>query len=372
MNRTPFRHQVETFLTECGICINGDQPCDLHIHNSHLYGRLLAKGSMGLGESYMDGWWDVADLTGFLHRLLMARLDERVHSWVEIAGFIKAWFWNLQKSSRAFKVGQHHYDMGNDLYKQMLGKRLVYSCGYWREADNLDDAQVAKMDLVCRKLGLKRGQRVLDIGCGWGEMAKYAAEAYSVEVVGVTISGQQALYAQELCKGLPVDIRLEDYRNLNEKFDHILSIGMFEHVGVKNYATYMQVARRCLKDDGLFLLHTIGGNKSVNTANPWVAKYIFPNGMVPSARQIANAIEGVFIFEDWHNFGADYERTLTAWRNNYEAHWNELCATRDERFYRMWRFYLSGAAAAFRARRNQLWQLVLSPRGVPNGYQRVS
>jgi cyclopropane-fatty-acyl-phospholipid synthase len=372
MNRASFRRQAEMLLAECDIRINGDRPWDLHVHNPDLYGRLLAKGSMGLGESYMDGWWDTNDLNGFLYRLLMARLDERVHSWAETAGFIKAWFWNLQKSSRAFRVGQYHYDMGNDLYKHMLGKRLVYSCGYWREADNLDDAQVAKMDLVCRKLGLEQGQRVLDIGCGWGEMAKYAAETYGVEVVGVTISKQQALYARELCKDLPVNILLKDYRELNEKFDHILSVGMFEHVGVKNYATYMQVARRCLKDDGLFLLHCIGGNKSVNHADPWVAKYIFPNGMVPSARQITNAIESIFIFEDWHNFGADYSRTLTAWHNNYEAHWDELRTTRDERFYRMWRFYLSGTAASFQARRNQLWQIVLSPRGMPNGYQRVS
>lgn len=369
MSQAGFRRQVETLLSECGVRVGGHEPWDIQVRNPKFYGRVLAQGSMGLGESYMDGWWDVEDLDGFLFRLLRAGLDERVHSWAEIAGFLKAKLWNLQKPSRAFEVGQYHYDMGNDLYREMLGKRLVYSCGYWREADNLDDAQLAKLDLVCRKLGLQPGQRVLDIGCGWGEMAKYAAEAYGVEVVGVTVSDEQARYAREICQGLPVDIRLQDYRELDEKFDHLLSIGMFEHVGVKNYRTYMKVARRCLKADGLFLLHSIGGNESVNTTDPWIAKYIFPNGMVPSAKQITDAIEGVFIFEDWHNFGADYDRTLMAWLNNFESHWGDLSKSRDERFHRMWRFYLCAAAASFRIRHNQLWQIVLSPEGVPGGYR---
>jgi cyclopropane-fatty-acyl-phospholipid synthase len=217
--------------------------------------------------------------------------------------------------------------------------------------------------------------RVLDIGCGWGEALKFAAERYGVRGVGVTVSREQAEFARTLCDGLPIEIRLQDYRELDASeggFDRIFSLGMFEHVGVRNYATYFDVARRCLAPDapdgGLFLLHTIGGNRSVRYTDPWIARYIFPNSMLPSAKQIASAVEGRFVIEDWHNFGTDYDRTLQAWRANVERHWAVLPPRYDERFRRMWRFYLAASMASFRARRIQLWQLVLSPDGVPGGY----
>jgi len=251
----------------------------------------------------------------------------------------------------------------------MLGKRLVYSCGYWAKADNLDDAQAAKLDLVCRKLQLKTGQRVLDIGCGWGEALKYAAERYGVEGVGITVSQQQADYARELCAGLPIEIRLQDYHEVNERFDAVYSIGMFEHVGGRNYRAYFETVRRCLKNDGLSLLHCIGSNGAPAQPDPWIEKYIFPNSMIPAASQVTAALEDLFVVEDWHNFGADYDRTLTAWRANIEAAWPSLPASYDERFRRMWRYYLAASAAVFRCRRDQLWQLVLSPRGVPGGYR---
>jgi cyclopropane-fatty-acyl-phospholipid synthase len=263
----------------------------------------------------------------------------------------------------------------------MLGARMVYSCGYWRDAAGrplatLDEAQEAKLDLVCRKLGLHAGMRVLDIGCGWGEALKYAAERYGVSGVGITVSREQAAYARELCAGLPVEIRVQDYRDLvtgkDARFDRVFSIGMFEHVGVRNYRTYFDVAHRCLEEDspngGLFLLHTIGHNRSVRHTDPWIDRYIFPNSMLPSAAQIAGAVEGRFVIEDWHSFGHDYDLTLQAWRANIEAAWDTLPPRYDERFRRMWRYYLAGAMAGFRARRLQLWQLVLSPKGVPGGY----
>jgi len=251
----------------------------------------------------------------------------------------------------------------------MLGKRLVYSCGYWNEAEDLDGAQEAKLDLVCRKLGLASGMHVLDIGCGWGEALRFAATHYGVSGVGITISEEQAQFARALCTGLPIEIRSQDYRDLNERFDRIWSIGMFEHVGLKNYRIYFEVVRQCLAADGLTLLHTIGGSRSTNHTDPWIEKYIFPNSMLPSAMQISAAHEGLFVMEDWHNFGADYDRTLMAWRRNFEHDWPLLRDRYDERFYRMWRFYLSASAASFRCRRNQLWQIVLSPEGVPNGYR---
>ncbi|KRG68778.1 cyclopropane fatty acyl phospholipid synthase [Pseudoxanthomonas dokdonensis] len=368
MPQRRFERRIAGLFEEADVRIGGDRPWDIQVHDDHLYARLLAQGSLALGESYMDGWWDVARLDEFLSRLLQARLDERVHGAGELWDAMRARLFNQQTRSRSREVGLRHYDLGNDLYQAMLGQRLVYSCGYWREASDLDQAQAAKLDLVCRKLRLRPGMRVLDIGCGWGEALKFAAEQYGVSGVGVTISQEQADYARELCAGLPIEIRLQDYRELDEPFDAAFSIGMFEHVGVKNYRTYFEVARRLLPGHGLFLLHSIGTNRSVHRTDPWIARYIFPNSMLPSAAQISQAMEGLFVLEDWHNFGTDYDRTLQAWRDNVEAAWDALDVRYDERFRRMWRFYLSGSMATFRCRRSQLWQLVLSPNGVPGGY----
>lgn len=366
------RGRVERLLATADVRIGGDRPWDIVVHDARFYARVLLQGSLGLGESYMDGWWDAGSLDGFLYRILDARLDERARGLADLVDGVRARLQNLQSRRRAFAVGERHYDLGNELYEAMLGRYLVYSCGYWRHAENLDQAQEAKLDLVCRKLGLQPGMRVLDIGCGWGEALKFAAERYGVSGVGITVSREQAEYARRLCAGLPVEIRLQDYRALEGRFDRVFSVGMFEHVGVKNYPVYFEVARRCLAGDGpdagLFLLHTIGGNRSRARTDPWIARYIFPNSMLPSAAQIASAVEDRFVIEDWHNFGADYDRTLQAWRANVEAAWERLPPRYDARFRRMWRFYLAGAMASFRARRIQLWQVVLSPRGVPGGY----
>lgn len=361
--------RVSGLLQEAGVAIGGHHPQDIQVHDPRFHARVMAGGSLALGESYMDGWWDANQLDAFLLQLMQAHLDERVHGWRELADAVKARLFDLQAGHGAYEVGRRHYDLGNDLYQAMLGRRLVYSCGYWRDAQDLDGAQEAKLDLVCRKLGLRAGQRVLDIGCGWGEALKFAAERHGVSGVGITISEEQAAFARELCAGLPVEIRVQDYRELDEPFDAIFSIGMFEHVGDRNYRRFFQVVRRCLAADGLLLLHSIGSNVSRHRTDPWIARYIFPNSMLPSAAQVARAFEGLFVMEDWHNFGTDYDRTLQAWRDNIETAWPTLDAQRyDERFRRMWRFYLAGSMATFRCRHAQLWQIVLSPEGVPGGY----
>lgn len=227
------------------------------------------------------------------------------------------------------------------------------------------------MDLVCKKIGLKPGMKILDIGCGWGSFAKYAAEKYGVNVVGITVSREQMKLGNELCKGLQVEIRLQDYRDVEEKFDRIVSLGMIEHVGYKNFKTYMETVHKSLKSDGLFLLHTIGGNESVYTTNPWIEKYIFPNSMLPSAKQLTSASEGLFVLEDWHSFGTDYDRTLISWYKNFDTNWEKLKDAYDERFYRMWKFYLLVSAGSFRARNIQLWQIVFSKNGVEGGYTSI-
>ena len=362
-------HQrVEELLSHADIEINGRRAWDINVYNDDFYIRVIRSGSLGLGETYMEGMWDSPRLDEFIYRILKAKLQNKVHSLVDLSCFLQARLMNLQSSRRAYEVAEHHYDMDNGLYQRMLDKRMIYSCGFWKHAASLDEAQEAKLEMICRKLVLKPGMRVLDVGCGWGGMAQFAAENYGVEVVGITVSQEQVAVAKERCAGLPVDIRLQDYRNLNERFDRILSIGMFEHVGYKNYRTFIKKVRELLDADGLFLLHTIGSNISTTHCDPWFNKYIFPNGMLPSVAQLSDSIEGLFVMEDWHNFGADYDKTLVAWFNNFEKHWPQLKNKYGSRFYRMWKYYLLSFAGAFRARYSQLWQIVLSPEGVAGGY----
>jgi cyclopropane-fatty-acyl-phospholipid synthase len=363
---------VEAMLTKAGIRLNGTQPWDIQVHDQRFYKRVLSQGSLGLGESYMDGWWDCQALDVMVTKILDAGIDKMIPKNVTTAiAYAQAKLFNRQSSRRAFQVGEVHYDIGNDLYSRMLDERMTYTCGYWKNADSLDAAQEAKLDLVCKKIGLKKGQRVLDIGCGWGSFAQFAAQRYGAEVTGITVSKEQAELAKTRCAGLSVEIRLQDYREVKETFDQVVSLGMFEHVGYKNYSVYMETVRRVLKSDGLFLLHTIGGNRSVRHTDAWIEKYIFPNSMLPSIAQIAHSAENKFVVEDWHNFGNDYDTTLMAWHANFEKHWPELKDKYGERFGRMWCFYLLTCAATFRSRKNQLWQIVLSPNGVKGGYQSI-
>lgn len=367
---------VQDILSEAGISINGSNPWDIQIHNENLYERVLRDGSIGLGESYMDGWWDCEALEEFFYRLIPTEPENKIKKNIKIISYyLSSAILNKSKKSKAFQIAQRHYDIGNEIFKNMLDKRLVYSCAYWQNAKNLDEAQEAKLDLICRKLNLKPGSRVLDIGCGWGGFVNYASEKYNVSAVGITISKEQVEYAKDLCKGLPVEIRLQDYRDLNEKFDYIVSVGMFEHVGHKNYRIYMEIAHKCLKDDGLFLLHTIGNNVSKVACDPWIDKYIFPNSLIPSLKQISSSVEGLFVVEDLHNFGYHYYLTLMQWYKNFDKNWNEIKNNYkdkyDERFYRMWKYYLLSSAASFKCRDLQLWQIVLSKNGVQGGYQSI-
>lgn len=366
------KQMISDIFTKSGVQINGSNPWDIKIHDEGFYDRVLAQGSLGLGESYMDGWWDSDSIDEMMLRLIRAKLDEHYPlNFSSVTGYLTACVLNLQSKKRATIVGEQHYDTGNDLFSHMLDKRMAYSCGYWKNARTLDEAQEGKLDLICRKIDLQPGMRVLDIGCGWGSFAQFAAEKYGAEVVGITISKEQLELAKKRCAGLPVDLRFQDYRDVTEKFDRIVSVGQFEHVGSKNYRTYFKVSRRCLKNDGLFLLHTIGGNRTVRNGDPWLEKYIFPGGMLPSIKQIGGAIERNYVMEDWHNFSTDYDKTLLAWHANFNNSWDKLKSSYGERFYRMWNYYLLLCAACFRSRRIQLWQTVLSPEGVPGGYESI-
>lgn len=352
---------LRDLLSTAEITLNGNNPWDIEIKDERFFDRVLRDSSLGLGESYMDGWWDCSAIDEFINRVLRAKLDQKVR---KNARFIfqvaNAKLFNRQSESKAFEVGVRHYDLGNELYQAMLDKRMTYSCGYWKNTATLDEAQEAKLDLVCKKTGLKPGMKVLDIGCGWGSFAKYAAEMYGVTVVGITVSKEQLALGSQLCKGLPVEIRLQDYREIQGKFDAVISIGSMEHIGTKNYKTYMQVVDRCLNENGVALIHSIGSNKSITTGDPWSDKYIFPNGVLPSISQLGASMEDIFVMEDWHNFGPYYDNTLLAWHNNFEKGWPVLEPNYGKRFYRMWRYYLLSSAGGFRSRSQQLWQVVFT------------
>jgi cyclopropane-fatty-acyl-phospholipid synthase len=371
-------------FAQAGITINGSEPWDITVHDERFYTEILNDTELFMGESYMDKWWDCPALDQFFYRVLRADLDKKAlkipHFWRSaLRQHLFDWTYPIlhsQSRKKSLDVGREHYDIGNDLYECMLDKNMVYTCAYWKNAKSLDEAQEQKLHLICQKLYFKPGMTVLDIGCGWGSFAKFAAQNYGVSVVGITISKEQLRLAKERCQGLPVEIRFQDYRDLlhekSEQYDRVVSIGMFEHVGDQHYPKYMQVVFHCLKSEGLFLLHTIGSNATDRSINKWINAYIFPHGQLPSIGQIGQAIEKRFVMEDWHNFGSYYDLTLMAWHANLNSHWDKLKDHYSDRFHRMWNYYLLSCAGSFRARKNQLWQIVLSKGGVLGGYKRIS
>lgn len=370
---------ITKMLQEADVQINGKRPCDVKIHNEDFFKTLSFSPTLAIGEGYMKGWWDCERLDELVYRICRNNLDNQIYNkWQMRLQKALNNLLNLQTKLRSKDVAEKHYNLGNEFYRHMLGESLAYSCGYWKEAQNLTEAQYAKFDLICRKLQIQKGERILDIGCGWGTLAKYMAEKYDCEVVGVNISTEQVRLAQETNRHLPVKIVLSDYRddhnyNPSQKpFDKIVSVGQFEHVGAKNYRDYFEILHKNLKKDGLFLLHSIGKNYTSNYLEPWTDKYIFPNGILPSVKQIAGAVEHLFVIEDLHNFGSDYDKTLMAWYHNFQTNWEgKFSNLYDERFYRLWTYYLLSCAGTFRARSMQLWQIVLSPQGVLGGYQSI-
>lgn len=354
---------LRELLARADVQINGSRPWDMRVNDGRAYRRILTQWSLGAGEAYVDGDWDCERLDLMFERLLRAELDRTAPAAARLKLLLEGLrqrLFNLQSVDRAHQVGERHYDVCNDVFEAMLDSRMIYSCAYWAQAGDLEQAQLDKLDMICRKLVLQPGETLLDIGCGWGGLARYAAERYGVRVTGITISKAQLALAQARCSGLPVTLLLQDYRALQGRFDKVVSVGMFEHVGLKNYGVYFDTVRRLLAPDGLFLLHSIGVDRRAPHTDPWIERYIFPNGKLPAPGELAAALEGRFVVEDWHNFGPDYDRTLMCWAERFEAAWPRLRAGYDEAFRRMFRYYLLSCAGFFRSRQGQLWQLVLS------------
>lgn len=351
-------------LAHADIKLGGDRPWDITVNDERLFARVLRDGSLGFGESYVDGWWDAPQLDVTIDKLCRARLRDHVKdSWVLVAHAVKARLLNLQTATRSFGNGQHHYDIGNDLYEAMLDPRMLYTCAYYEPGTKtLADAQTRKLELVAEKIGLRPGMKILDLGCGWGGFAAFAAER-GATVTGYTVSGEQVAWAKQKYSHLPVDIRQDDYRNATGTFDAVVSIGLMEHVGPKNYRAYFELVDRCLAPEGVAFVHTIGGNRTTAHIEPWFDKYIFPNAVLPTLAAMIAAMQGIFIPEDVHNIGEHYDPTLMAWWENFDAAWPRLEARYGKQFYRMWKYYLLSCAGGFRARETQLFQLVMTRQG---------
>lgn len=353
---------VKKLLQTADVSVGGTRPQDICVHDDAFYARVIADGSLGLGESYMDKLWDANSLDAFFEKVIRANLERHVklnrHT---LLALIRANLTNMQTRARAKHVARKHYDESGVLPDAILDPYNQYTCAYFRDGtENLNQAQEKKLDLLCRKLQLKKEDRVLDIGCGWGGFAKYASKHIGCSVTGISISEEQIKYAKNFCKGLPVEIRHCDYRDLSGTYDKVLTCGMVEHVGKKNYRTLFRIIHEHLSDNGLYLLHTIGSNTSTSIVDPFMDKYIFPNGMLPSQEQISHAANGFFILQDTQNLGKHYDPTLMAWNENFQKNWSSIAGQYDERFKRMFEFYLLSCAGAFRAGSMQLWQMVFS------------
>jgi cyclopropane-fatty-acyl-phospholipid synthase len=360
------------YLEEAGVQVNGNNSWDIQVHHPDFYKRAILQGTLGIGESYMDGCWSCEAIDALFHRMLTAGLHKKIDVPVlrKIAN-LKSRLINLQNKIRSKAVADKHYNPDTDIILAFLDPYNQYTCAYFKETDDLNTAQRQKLALICQKLGLSAGDRVLDIGCGWGGFARFAAETIGCHVTGISIAQEQISFARDFCKGLPVEFHLADYRDIEGSFSKILVCGMIEHVGHQNYRRLMKIVCNHLDDNGLFLVQTIGGTTSLVTGDPWLLKYFFPNAMLPSIKQISESAEGLFTIEDIHNFGQYYDNTFMAWYANFIEHWPRIKDHYDDRLYRMWTYYFQHMAGTFRARLNQLWQIVFSKNGIPGGYLSV-
>ncbi len=359
-------------LALADVTINGDRPWDIQVHNTKLYERILKEGSFDLGESYIDGWWSCEALDQMIYKITRVALHTKYEAPFKLFRFLQYKLSNMQSKKRSTQVMKQHYDLGNDLFELMLDKNMQYTCAYWKDGDNLDQAQKNKIQLICDKIQLKPGMKILELGGGFGTLARHIASTYKCEVVSYNISTEQVKYARKICEGLPVKIVKADYRDARGLYDRVLAIGLCEHVGYKNYRSLMELAHHSLNDEGIFLLQTIGRNTSLwKPFDPWIQKYVFPHAHLPSIQQLSKAAEGLFVMEDWHSFGPHYDKTLMAWNDNFTKNWSKLNGSYDERFYRIWNFYLLACAGAFRSRDINLWQVVLSKGGIRTGYESI-
>ncbi len=376
------RALVTRLFNHAGIDIGGNAPWDIRVNNPRFYRRVL-QGSVGLGESYTDGDWDTPQLDSMIQRLLRTGAPSTAVAGAgRILQNLRSRIANMQTRRGSRAMAEQHYDLDHRLYTHFLGPHNQYTCCFFDGTDELRVAEECKLEMLCEKLELGPGDRVLDVGCGWGGFVRYAASTRGCTAVGISLSAEQIAYARKYAAGFDVEIVRCDYRDLPDRFpaasfDKILVCGMLEHVGYKNYRRLMKIIHELLSENGLFLLHTIG-NKDVTTiVDPWIEKYIFRNSMIPAMSQIADAVRGLFVIQAWENYGYYYSKTLRAWYENFNRNWPRIMEieTRqrfDERFRRMWNYYLLSCKAAFDVEELHLWQIVTSKYGARSDvYRRV-
>jgi cyclopropane-fatty-acyl-phospholipid synthase len=360
-----------TILDQAGVSINSSEPWSIQVKNERLWDRVVSQHELGLGESYMDGWWECQAIDQMLTKLVTVNAAAQLTPSLSVLfSALKSNIFNLQTKARAAKNAKHHYNIGNDLYERMLDSEMAYSCGYWKEATNLDQAQLNKFDLICKKLKLEKGMTLLDIGSGWGGFLRYAVKNYGVQATGISPADQQILLAKERSAGLKIDFYQMDYRDFTGRFDRIVSVGMMEHVGPKNFREFFNKCDELLAHDGIMLHHLISSTRSQNRTDGFFNRYIFPGGVIPSPSQITKAVEDLFVLEDVHNFGLDYDKTLMCWHKNINEKWDEL-PEYDNRFKRMWNYYLLASAAGFRSRSLSLNQYVFRKEGILEPYSSI-
>lgn len=350
----------KNLLQKADIQIEGIRPWDIRIRHPDFFKRIMLQGLLGLGESYMDGWWECDRLDIFIYKFLANKLDDAVpENFSDILMILSEKIFNRKSDDCDSRVLVKKYDIGYDVFTHMLDPYMQYSCGYWRNGATLAEAQEAKLKMICEKLQLAPGMRVLDIGCGWGGTAEYIARHYDVYVEGITNSTEEQKVAQSRCQGLDITIMLEDYQDLSDdKFDRVIALGTLEYIELKNYSDFFKAVARSLKPDGLFLLHSTGSTQLVNHVGPWLNKYIFPNGCLPSGQQLVQSIEPYFVIEDWDNLGTDYDKTLMSWSEKINESWPVLSMNHSPKFKRMLDYYLCSGAGFFRAGRIQLRQIL--------------
>lgn len=377
-----YKSHVISFLEKAGIAIGGPNDFDIHVNDDRFYEMFFKDRTVGAGEAYTEGFWDVKDLKLLAEKIFLSgKLDHQY-------GFLNNLIYQLNKAQGKLKALfdiKKTYDHNIELYRAMLDKRLLYTCAYWNNIDysvaNLDLAQEQKLELVCQKLGLHqqpKGQSILDYGCGFAGFAKYAHEKYGAKVVGITISKLQYKVAKEICKGLPIEIRFQDYRDIpkGELYDHLVALGIIEHITVKNAREFILNAKSHLKNekyqDNRFVLHGMFTNGTEHRIDPWMEKYIFPGAEIFTFKHLFDMIHGVFYCQDFHPFGPDYSLTADAWYQRLEMNYgNLLPSEQNNEFMRTFEFYLKTASASFLTQRNNLMQMVLTHGPVINGLEPV-
>lgn len=372
---------VEELFSQAGIEVNGSNPWDPQIHNPIAYNMTVGNGLIGAGEAYMRGYWDCEQLEEFFRRAVQVDLAKRMPWNLSTATLVtKARLMNLQLPKRAWEVGRMHYDLPREVWECTLDFAMTGSCAYYRFPDEtLDQAQQNKLNLTLKKVGLQKGHSLLDIGVGWAAFSGLSAITYGAKPIGITVSEGQREYIRSRYGDI-VDVRVHPWQQtvLEQPVDRIISVEMFEHVGSDNYRKFFQLCRDSITDDGLMLLHTIVGHNPSKHIDPWMDKYIYPGGCIPTLGQITTAVHGLFHVEDVHDIGGHYPATLLAWMANFRRNWDVVKALGPKRlgmdpevFCRMWYYHYMASAGGFLSRVISVHQIVLSTNGVPGGYQSI-